>query len=160
MNEVKRPRKPKKKQYTQEQIINYVFLYHFRYKDNMSALIRESAVEVGVEEFKGWKKKYLDKAINIMMENYNFPNASESYVPTIGELIDKTTKKLDNIIDKANNPEKLTSALHKLYAIQKDKQSEDVHETDEDVYREINDNLEEQFGMDTKELTKTTEEQQ
>lgn len=157
MAKTKTTSKAKPMKYPKQQILNYLFLYHFRYKDDYPKFAKETGITTTEEEFSKWKEEHLDKIISTVEEEH--PLVEETtIVPTIEELIDKTTIKLADIISRADSPERLTNALYKLYAVQKYKQVVDNPETEDDIYRMINEELTEVLNLPSKGKNKKEEE--
>lgn len=128
-------------QVSYEELLSIAFLLKWQYKGNMSEASR--CMNVSVARLKQARARCETDAEQVMKENYpELFTVDAEKAPPIEVILDKALRRLNNIIDDAKQPDKLTSAVYKLFALQK-LQSElsDQEIDEEDIYNHLNETL-------------------
>lgn len=116
--------------YTEEQKKNYVFLLHYRYKDNFQKCARGTHMNVGT--IKDWSVLFLPFILEEMEDPANVN--SERKVPTLRSLKEKALIRMEETLDKTMDFANVTRGLAVIEGLMGEKSDEKV----DDLFEEIN----------------------
>jgi len=127
---------PRKFEYTEQQMINYVFLLHFRYGGEIVPLYKDMGVPC--KRLAKMQTQYLDQVKKLLKEDKCAEVFNQSEIPSLNDLYDKAMRRLEIIIEKATDAPPLINALYKLHDLKKrDQEASPV----KSFYEDLNEKL-------------------